>query len=683
MKFEDESQNLRLRIHVIHGLVIALLVVLGARLYYLQVVRGEYYAERAENQRLRRLPIPAPRGAIFDRQGRLLVDSRSIYNVVLSREDMHGRDPFSLIEPLSAGLGVTKEMLRERFDEVAKQPAFEFITVKENAAHADIAWVESHTLDFPELSIREQPQRRYPDEGSLAHVLGYVGEISPAQLKQDRYKDNKENPYQPGDIIGQEGLESTYDELLRGRDGYIEVEVDSRGRIQRTLDRVPPQPGQDLVTTIDLDLQLAAEEQLRNSASKRGVIVAIDPNNGEILTLASAPTFDPNLFSQRITTPEGRREANLLLRDPKTPLYNRAIKGRYPPGSTWKIPMAVAGLEQGAITTKNSNLVCGGGITIGNKFTRCMGSHGSPAVRYAIQVSCDGYFYRLGLKMKLEGIMKMVSDFELNKKTGVDLPRELVSWTPSREFKARFNPRDPEWRDIDTVYASFGQVYDFVTPLAMLRTVASISVGGRLYVPHLLKEARAVSAVGPFPERPLRPFDRPDPKTVHISPEHHRLTVDGMYDVVNNGGTAGRIKMEGLDIAGKTGTAQVVSLGKDVGQNKDHAWFVSFAPAYKPEISVISLIENVGFGGTHAAPAARALYDTYYMKTRDDLSPVMAQVSEYLKDHSDTPLAAQLRAKLGNQAAAADQTAAQTGQPRRPAPRSTRRATGPATPHTN
>ena len=221
MKFEDESQNLRLRLHVIHAIVFVILAVLGARLYYLQVVRGGYYAERAENQRLRRLPIPAPRGAIFDRNGRLLVDSRSIYNVVLSREDMHGRNPLDLVEPLAAGLGMTRELLRERFEEVARQPAFEFVTVKEAATPADIAWVEAHGIEYPELTIREQPQRRYPDNGVLAHVLGYVGEISPEQLKLPRYKDNKESNYKPGDIIGQEGLESTYDELLRGRDGYI------------------------------------------------------------------------------------------------------------------------------------------------------------------------------------------------------------------------------------------------------------------------------------------------------------------------------------------------------------------------------------------------------------------------------------------------------------------------------
>jgi len=616
MKFEDDSQNLRLRLNVVQGLVFVLLAVLGVRLYFLQVVNGTRYAEIAENQRVKLLPIPAPRGTIFDRNGQLLVDSRSIYNIILSREDMRGRDFNSLTEPLAEGLGLDPALLRERFEEVKSQPAFEYIKVKENASHDDIGWVEAHGLEFPELSIEKQPQRRYPDDSVLAHVLGYVGEISPEQLKLPKYRDNTEKPYRPGDVVGKAGLEATYDHLLRGRDGYRKVEVDSRGRIQRVLEIVQPQPGQDLITTIDLDLQMAAEDQLRNSVTKRGVIVALDPNNGEVLAMASYPTFDPNLFSQRISTPEGRAEARALLLDKRTPLTNRAIKGRYPPGSTWKIPMGMAGLEQGAITIKDSNLACGGGITIGNKFTRCMGSHGSPALRYAIQVSCDGYFYRLGLKMELDGIMKMVDDFDINKRTGIDLPSELRSWTPSREFKARFNPRDPNWREIDTVYASFGQVHEFVTPIAMLRAVAGISVGGKLYVPHILKEAKAVSATGPFAALASYAFDRPDPKIVPLSEANHRLVMDGMFDVVNNGGTGGRIKMDNFEIAGKTGTAQVASLGKDVGANKDHAWFVSFAPAYKPEIAAIALIENVGFGGTHAAPTVRAVYDAYYRKTR-------------------------------------------------------------------
>ncbi|MDQ3805047.1 MAG: penicillin-binding protein 2 [Acidobacteriota bacterium] len=621
MKFEDDTQNLRMRVGVIHAIVLVILVVLGVRLYFLQVVNGDYYAERAENQRIRLLRIPAPRGAILDRHGKLLVNSRSTYNIILLREDMKGKEYDALVAPFSAGLGLDADYLRDRFETIRTQPAFEDITIKEGATPADIAWVEARSVEFPMLSIREQPQRRYPEDGVLAHVLGYVGEISPEQLKQDKYKDYAENPYYPGALIGQEGLERTYDRYLRGRDGYRKVEVDSRGRIQRELDTIPPQPGQDILTTIDLDMQKAAEEYLRNTPSKRGVIVAMDPNTGELLALASYPTFDPNLFSQRIGTPEGRREANALLRDPLTPLFNRAIRGRYPPGSTWKIPMALAGLEQGAITPKNSNLACGGGITIGNKFTRCMGHHGSPEVRYAIRVSCDGYFYRLGLKMGLEGIMKMVDDYDLDKRTGVDLPHELKSWTPSREFKARFNPRDPNWRDIDTVYASFGQVYDFVTPLAMLRTVAGIGVGGRFYVPHLLKEARAVPAIGPFPGRPAQGFDRPEPKVVPISAQNHQLVMEGMWQVVNAGGTGGRIKLDGFDIAGKTGTAQVVSLGKDVGKNKDHAWFVSVAPAYKPEVAAIALIENVGFGGTYAAPAVRAVYDVYVSKAHPDLAP--------------------------------------------------------------
>ncbi|HVF55849.1 MAG TPA: penicillin-binding protein 2 [Pyrinomonadaceae bacterium] len=626
MKFEDDSQNLRARLNVIHTLVLVLLVVLGVRLYFLQVVNGDYYAERAENQRVRLLRIPAPRGAIFDRNGNLLVDSRSIYNVILLREDIKDKNPVALIEQFSEGLGVDPEILRERFDEMKSLPPSEPITVKEGATRGDIAWVEAHTLELPMLSIREQPQRTYPKEGVLAHVLGYVGEISPEQLKQPKFKDYKDNPYNPGDIIGQEGLESTYDRYLRGHDGYRKVEVDSRGRIQRELEVVSPQPGQDIVTTIDLDLQLRAEEQLRNSPSKRGVIVTMDTNSGEILAMASYPTYDPNIFSQRIGTKEGRHEANALLRDPLSPLTNRAIRGRYPPGSTWKIPMAVAGLQQGAITIKQSGLVCGGGITIGNKFTRCMGHHGTPPLMTAIKHSCDGYFYRLGLKMGLDGIEKMVDEFDLNKRTGVDLPRELISWTPSRAFKARFNPRDPDWRDIDTVYASFGQVYDFVTPLAMLRAQVAIANGGRLYVPHLLKEAKPTGEVGPFPARPRQGFDRPEPKILPIPEDQHQMVVQGMWQVVNEpGGTGGAARIAGFDVAGKTGTAQVVGLGKDTGKNKDHSWFVSYAPAFKPEIAMIALIENVGFGGKFAAPAVHAVYDTYLGKTHPELRPAPPQ----------------------------------------------------------
>ncbi len=636
MKFEDTSQNLRARLRFIQVLVVLVLSLLGVRLYVLQVVRGERYAELAENQRRRRLPIPAPRGVIFDRELRVIVDSRPTYNVILSREDVKGKDLTALTDPLSEGLAVDRDMLRDRFELVKTMPAFESIQIKQDATPGDIAWVESHNLEFPELRVEQQPQRRYPANGSLSHVLGYVGEISPDQLKQQLYKDKG---LKPGDIIGQSGIEQIYDDYLRGKDGYREVVVDSRGRIQDELETVAPQPGRDLVTTIDLDLQLAAEEQLATSSTKRGVLVVMDPNNGEILALASAPTFDPNLFSQRIATKEGRAEYAALLNDPQTPLLNRAIQSRYPPGSTWKVPMSIAGLQQGAITLDHSTLLCGGGIQVGNKFTRCMGNHGMPDIKTAITRSCDGYFYRLGLKMGIDGITKMVDEFDLNKRTGIDLPNEVVSWTPSREFKRRMQPRDPEWRDIDTVYASFRQVYDIITPISLLRTVASVAMDGRMYIPHLLKEIKAVGTPGtsdyraPVGFQPLDP-SRPNPKIIPIPEDIDHTVVEGMWGVVNNGGTGAAIRMAGFDIAGKTGTAQVVGLGKDSGKNKDHSWFVSYAPAYKPEISMVCLIENSGFGGQHAAPAVRKVYDAYYRKTRHEEPPGAVQIAKSLKPPS-------------------------------------------------
>ena len=628
MKFEDTSQNLRARLRFIQVLVVLMLTVLGIRLYVLQVVRGDRYAELAVNQRLRRLPIPAPRGVIFDRNGEPIVDSRPIYNVIMSREDV--KDLQSLVEPLAEGLGIDKDILKERFDLVSSMPAFESIQVKQDATSNDIAWVEAHNLEFPELRIEQQPQRKYPADGMLAHVLGYVGEISPDQLKQSTFKDKG---LKPGDIIGQSGIEQIYDDYLRGKDGYREVVVDSRGRIQDEIETVAPTPGRDLVTTIDLDLQKAAEEQLRTSATQRGVIIAMDPNNGEIFALASFPNFDPNLFSQRITTKEGKAEYAALLNDPETPLLNRAIQSRYPPGSTWKIPMSVAGLEQGAITIEHSNLVCGGGIQVGNKFTRCMGNHGTPDIKTAITHSCDGYFYRLGLKMGIGGIMKMVDEFDINKRTGIDLPNEVISWTPSPDFKRRMQPRDPDWRDIDTVYSSFGQVYDVITPIALLRTIAGVSTGGNLYIPHLLKEVHALGNPGtpdykqPVGFQPLDP-SKPNPKKLPIPEEIDQTVVQGMWQVVNAGGTGAGIRMAGFDIAGKTGTAQVVGLGKDTGKNKDHSWFVSYAPAFKPEIALVALIENSGFGNMHAAPAVRRVYDVYYRKTRHAEPPGAVQIAQ-------------------------------------------------------
>ena len=621
MKLNEYTQNVPLRITTIQIVAFVLLAVLGVRLYYLQVVQGDYWSERAENQRVRFIPIPAPRGAILDRNGKILVDSRPTYNVVLSNEPLKKIDVSERIPEYSKGLNLEPDIVLERLNLIKKQNEFEMLVLKESATMQDIAWVESHSLEFPELRIELQPQRFYPHGTMLAHVVGYVGEISPKQLESEPYKSRG---LRPGDIIGKGGLEQAYDEHLRGRPGYRKVIVDSRGRVQSEIEVVQPQSGQDLMSTIDLDLQTAAEQQLANSPTKRGTIVAMDPNNGEIFALASAPSFDPNVFTQGSKTPEGRKQIAAYWQDEKRPLYNRAIQGNYPPGSTWKIPESMGALQQGVITVKNSNMACGGGIQIGNKFTRCMGSHGSPPLSYAITKSCDGYYYRLGLKMKIEGLIQMIETFDFDKRTGIDIPNEKISQTP-KSWKPAIEKREGKWSDIRTVYASIGQDTVVVTPISMLRAVSSIGVKGRMYVPHLMKEFKPIGAMGEegtsgyFPERLGFTFDRPEPKMIPMTPEQEKVMVDGMWGVVQGGGTAGRIRIPGFDIAGKTGTAQVASLGKDVGAKKDHAWFVSFAPAYQPEISVIALIENVGFGGSFAAPAVKGVYEAYIAKKYPEL----------------------------------------------------------------
>jgi penicillin-binding protein 2 len=624
MKLNDYAQNLAARVSTIQVLAFLLLAVLGARLYYLQVTKGAYYAERAENQRVRLIPIPAPRGAIFDRNGKILVDSRPTYNVVLANEPLKKIDLASRIDTYSAGLGLERQFVVERLNLIKKQNDFETMVLKENATMQDIAWVESHTVEFPELLVELQPQRFYPLGTVLSHVLGYVGEISPAQLEKPEYKDKG---FKPGDIIGKGGLEQYYDEFLRGRPGYRKVIVDSRGRVQSEIARVPPQAGMDLVTTIDLDLQMAAEQSLDTSATKRGTIIATDPNNGEILVMVSHPAYDPNVFIQGASNPEGRKQIAAYWQNELRPLYNRAIQGRYPPGSTWKIPESVGALQQGVITVGHSNVLCGGGITIGNKFTRCMGSHGSPPLDYAITHSCDGYYYHLALKMKIEGLIQMIETFDYDKRSGVDLPNEKVSQTP-KTWMPWILKHEGKWSDIRTVYASIGQDTVVVTPIAMLRAVSSIGVQGRMYTPHFLKEFRSIAAIGEegdpnyIPAREGFTYQHPEPKIVPMTPEQNALVLKGMWGVVNAGGTAGGIRNPDFEIAGKTGTAQVSELGS--GGAKDHAWFVSFAPAYKPEISVIALIENSGFGSANAAPAAKGVYDAYLAK-RDPNLPVMTQ----------------------------------------------------------
>lgn len=603
----DSSYDFELRLYVVFYLVLAIFLVLGMRFYVLQVARHEDYRQQAENNRIREIPIIAPRGAILDRNGSVLVDNTPAFNIVISPQDITpaGRD--ETIRVLVEHLGVDREQLLFDLNDPLR-PKSEPILVKQNATNADRAWVSAHEYEHPEIMVETQPQRLYRHKQLAAHVLGYIGEISTKQLELPRYK---EAGYKSGDIIGQGGIEATYDQILRGKNGMRRLIVDSRGRPIRELERIEPIKGQDIITTIDIDIQKTAEQQFDNIGDT-GVAIAMNPQNGEVLAMASRPAFDPNVFAQNVISGgERRAEIRALFNDPKHPLYNKSIQGRYPTGSTWKLLMSTAALEEGIITPKDSRILCGGGIGMGNRFVHCTGNHGAPDIHAAIVHSCDGYYYRLGLKMGVDMIHDWVLRFGAGPKTGIDLPNELRGIIPDREWKKRVNPRDPVWKDFDTVIASIGQGSVAITPMQLLRAVSGIMVGGLYHTPHIFKEAKETQLA------PVKYYED-NPVELKLSKQSVDIVSYGAWGVVNEGGTAGGLFPREFNVGGKTGTAQVIAKEKvRTKEHRDHAWFISFAPLHtdeKPEIAVVVLTENGGWGGRASAPKAKFILGEYFSK---------------------------------------------------------------------
>jgi penicillin-binding protein 2 len=617
------------RMYVLLYIALIIFLSLGIRFYVLQIVRHEDYQQRAENNRIRDIPIIAPRGAIFDRNGKLLVDNQSAFNLVIYPELM--TNSTETIKALVDNFKVEEEFIRTAFND-PKRPKSLPVLVKQNAERSDMAWVAAHEYEHPEISIEEQPQRIYPYGKLASHALGYVGEISTQQLESPKYA---EAGYKQGDVIGQGGLEATYDKILRGRNGVKRMLVDSRGRPIRVLSEIPPTKGQDLITTIDLDIQQVAEEQFDKSGDT-GVAIATNPQNGEVLAMVSRPAFDPNIFALNIATGgEKRKDVRALLIDPTHPLHNDAIQGRYPTGSTWKLLMSAAALEEGIITPKDSRIVCGGGIQMGNRFVHCTGNHGAPDIHTAIVKSCDGYYYRLGLKMGVDMINNWATKFGAGPRTGIDLPSEIVGIIPSREWKRRVNKRDPEWKDFDTVLASIGQGSVAITPMQLLYATSGIMMGGQYYKPHLLKEAKET------PIEPVKHFTEP-PSILKLSQQTIDIVSYGAWGVVNEGGTAGGLLPRDLNVGGKTGTAQVIAKEKVRSkEHRDHAWFVSFAPLHteeKPEFAVVVLTENGGWGGRASAPKAKMIHAAYFSKKFG-----RAVIPEYVAKADGTPPPAALQ----------------------------------------
>ncbi len=614
----EERRQFRSRLNVLRLIALVIFLLFAGRLYLMQVVNHQTYAEMSQQNRLRRLPIKAPRGRIFDRNGIVLADSRPSYNIIVSREDLKSVE--AEIELLVSQLGIDREWLARRFEEAKYEAKYLPIVVKENADSEDVAWVVAHQYEHPELRIEEMPQRRYVYGKLAAHALGYVGEVSKRELEKGDY--SREKGYRMGDVVGKNGLERAYNEILTGRDGERIVVVDSRGRIREEVERIAPIQGRDLYSTLDFEVQKVAEEQADDIPSGRGAIAVMDPASGEILAMVSRPAFDPNLFSLRAKLPGDKDDIRTLYEDEDRPLFNRVIQGTYPTGSTWKIFMAVAALNEGTITPESSKIK-DGGLQIGNYRMSSLSNLGYPDIHLAIVRSADGYFYRLGLKMGIESIEKWTGVFRLGQRTGIDLPNERAGIPPSRAWKARVNPKDPKWRDYDTAAAAIGQGIA-ITPLQMLRLTAGVAAGGEMATPHLLLTARSgIDRMGEH--RAEIEYVDEQKFFVPMSSEVHRMVTKAMWGVVNESGTGTRARVEGFDVSGKTGTAQVASKSRAGEKYKDHAWFVSFAPRDEPEISAVVLAENSGFGGIHAAPKAGAIYESYYRRTRgieDDLAPL-------------------------------------------------------------
>lgn len=602
---KEVSMDFELRVSVIQYLVLAVFVVLGIRFYVLQVARHEQYQNLAENNRIRDIPLIAPRGAILDRNGKILVDNTPAFNIVVYPEDITSKE--ETINSLADYLGIEREDAMREINNPLRSKS-DPILIKQKATDADRAWIAAHREEHPEIDIDPQPQRVYLYGKSACHVLGYIGQISPKQLENPKYA---EAGYKMGDIIGLGGIESYYDKILRGQNGKRRVIVDSRGRLVRELERIEPIKGQDIVTTLDIDLQKVAEEQFE-SKNDKGAAVAVDPRNGEILVLASYPNFDPNVFARNVISSENRKEVVAILLDPGHPLNNKAIQGYYPAGSTWKLMMSAAAIESGITPLNDSRIACGGGLQVGGRFVRCMGSHGSPDVHTAIVRSCDGYYYRLGIKFGLEGQKEWLAKFGMGQKTGIDIPHERAGSVPNAAWKARANPRSPQWTDFDSALSAVGQGAVAIPPIQLIRAESAIMVGGQIFTPHLFKEAKATELL------PVKYYED-TPKDLNLSPATSAAIRSAAWGVVNEGGTGGGIGFpRDLNVGGKTGTAQVISTEKAKGKNlQDHSWFISFAPLNKditPEFGVVVITENGGFGAKASGPKAKMIHLAYFSK---------------------------------------------------------------------
>lgn len=588
------------KLSIVQYCIVAILLVLLSGLWRLQVVGAQNYRALAQANRIRKVPILAPRGKLFDREGRLLVDNYPSISCFLIREQ--GRGVQADFPMIARGLDMTVDQLKSAVAHYRTAPKYQPIPLKQDITPDEEEFIAAHRDELPELEMVSEQRRLYPRNGFAAHLIGYVGEVSDEMLNDPRYA-----YYEPGDVVGRSGVEQSYDQLLRGQDGSQDIIVDSRGRDVGTLGREPAIPGKDLKLTIDLDIQRAAEEAL---GDRNGAIVALDPHTGEVLALVSRPTFDPNDFAVRIS----RGDWDKLITDPNHPLMDKAIQAQLAPGSTFKIVMSVAGLQEGI--AQNLHVDCQGGATFYGHFFACDQRHGLVTIHNAIPLSCDTYFYTLAQRLGIDKIAEWAHRVGLGQKTGIDLPGEVSGTVPSEQWKMRnFHQK---WFAGETISVGIGQGALQVSPVQLARTIGGIASGGDFKRPHVVFPDELSKQ---YHEAIVDSYPGAGDVTVPIDPANWEIITDGMAAVTEPGGTAWGSHLEGIDFAGKTGTAQVIS--KNAGQNKiaanvadrPNAWFVGIAPRRNPDIIVVVLWQHGGWGSGSARMAAKVI-ETYVEKQR-------------------------------------------------------------------
>jgi len=597
----EDRRKASVRLTALQALIAGAFSILALGFWALQVVQHQQYNELAENNHQRTLALRAPRGLVFDREGRVLVENRQSYSISIVRE--HTKDLGRTIRVLASVLELDESGVRTIVERHRREPTYRPITIIQNASLAQVAAVTARRLDFelPDVVVEPTPTRRYP-ETLGAHLFGYVGEVSDAQIAEDV-------SLKSGDITGQSGIEKIYNEFLMGEDGARRVVVNSVGREIRTLEEEPPTEGKRLQLTVDFDVQKAIEDGF-DAIGLNGAAVVLDPADGGVFGFTSRPAYDPNAFAGGI---DHATWASLTT-DRDRPLNDRAIQGRYAPGSTFKMAVALAGLEEGIITP-DFKVYCPGHANFYGRDFKCWrfnrGGHGSIDLRHAIQQSCDVYFYTIANMIGVDKINKWATALGMGVMSGIDLPNEVQGLVPSTEWKRE--KLHEKWYAGETISVGIGQGQVTTTPVSMAVYMATLANGGTRVTPHLL---RAVDDGGGWQKVPT-----PAPKNrVEIDPEKLQAIRDGMWMAVNEpGGTGGAARIPGHDVAGKTGTAQVISnqgkaaAGKTDKDLRDNGWFVFFAPRDNPQIAGVVFLEH-GVHGGNAALVVHHILETFFAK---------------------------------------------------------------------